>query len=56
MNLNINFQISSENDLVLDSRVHEIILLQDRDVLDAQTGADGSNVEGAGQATSLFSG
>ena len=35
LNLNIFFQISSEADLVLDSRVHESILLTDGDTTDA---------------------
>ena len=40
MNLNIYFQISSEADLVLDSRVHESILLHDGDAIETVAGAD----------------
>ena len=46
MNLNIFFQISSEADLVLDSRVHESILLNDGDTLEGAAGADTGAGEG----------
>lgn len=35
INLNIFFQISSEADLVLDSHVHESILLHDSDTIES---------------------
>lgn len=47
MNLNIYFQISSEADLVLDSRVHESILLHDGDTIEGVVGADAGAGEGA---------
>jgi len=45
MNLNIYFQISSEADLVLDSRVHESILLYDGDSLENIAGQESGNGE-----------
>lgn len=46
MNLNIYFQISSEADLVLDSRVHESILLHDGDTVEGVAGNDSGASEG----------
>ncbi len=42
--------------MVLDSRIHEIILLKDKDVLETQTGVDGAAVDGQTQVTSVLSG
>ena len=45
INLNIFFQISSETDLVLDSHVHESILLHDSDTIESvakESSEDGS--------------
>ena len=66
MNLNIYFQISSEQDLVLDTRVHESILLtdgenidniagQESNVHDGAAGAGGSGAQGAGSDQQVLS-
>ena len=47
MNLNIYFQISSEADLVLDSRVHESILLHDGDTIEGVVRPEAGTGEGA---------
>ena len=58
MNLNIHFQISSEIDLVLDTRIHESILLHDTDAIEKSGGGDGAAGDGAGAHASknAFSG
>ena len=55
-NLNIYFQISSEADLVLDSRVHESILLHDSDTNDALMQIGQSDAEAFHTQTNLLGG
>ena len=50
MNLNIYFQISSEQDLVLDTRVHESILLTDGENIDNIAGQESNVHDGAAAA------